>query len=200
MQIPTARSTAKSNVQRCSWATTDLLIDYHDHEWGVPVHEDRKLFEFLVLEGMQAGLSWETVLKKRKNYRAAFDNFDVARVASYSKRKINSLMTNKGLIRNRLKIEAAVTNAQCFLIAQEQFGSFNEYVWALVGGSTKQNRWKVPRDVPPSTSQSDMLSKDLQRRGFKFVGTTICYAFMQAVGMVNDHLVGCFRYRAYFPN
>jgi len=200
MQIPTARSTAKSNVQRCSWATTELLIGYHDHEWGVPVHEDRTLFEFLVLEGMQAGLSWETVLKKRENYRAAFDNFDVARVASYSKRKINSLMTNKGLIRNRLKIEAAVTNAQCFLMTQEQFGSFNEYVWAFAGGSTKQNRWKVPRDVPASTSQSDMLSKDLQRRGFKFVGTTICYAFMQAVGMVNDHLVGCFRYRAYFPN
>jgi DNA-3-methyladenine glycosylase I len=196
MQIPTRKSTPKSIVQRCSWATTDLLIGYHDREWGVPVHEDRVLFEFLILEGMQAGLSWETVLKKRENYRAAFDNFDVAQVANYSKRNINSLLANKGLIRNRLKIEAAVTNARCFLKTQEQFGSFDAYVWTFVGGSTKQNRWKIPREVPASTSQSDMLSKDLQRRGFKFVGTTICYAFMQAVGMVNDHLVGCFRYRA----
>jgi len=196
MLVPTGKSTTKSNVQRCSWAQTDLLISYHDHEWGVPVHEDRMLFEFLVLEGMQAGLSWETVLKKRENYRAAFDNFDVARVASYSRHKISSLLANKGLIRNRLKIEAAVTNAQCFLTTQEQFGSFDAYVWAFVGGSTKLNRWKVPREVPASTPQSDMLSKDLRRRGFRFVGTTICYAFMQAVGMVNDHLVGCFRYRS----
>jgi DNA-3-methyladenine glycosylase I len=196
MQIPAGKSTMKLSIQRCSWATTGLLIGYHDREWGVPVHDDRVLFEFLILEGTQAGLSWETVLKKRENYRAAFDNFDVTQVANYSRHKIDSLLANKGLIRNRLKIEAAVTNARCFLKTQEQFGSFDAYVWTFVGGSTKENRWKVPREVPASTPQSEMLSKDLQRRGFKFVGTTICYAFMQAVGIVNDHLVGCFRYNA----
>src|SRR5262249_37991827 len=167
MQIPAGKITLKSSLQRCSWATTDLLIGYHDREWGVPVHEDPMLFEFLVLEGMQAGLSWETVLKKRENYRAAFDNFDVAHVASYSGRKINSLLANQGLIRNPLKIEAAVSNARCFLSTQAQFGSFDAYVWAFVGGSTKQNHWQVPREVPASTPESDKLSKDLQRRGFK---------------------------------
>jgi len=179
---------------RCPWAKGELDIAYHDLEWGVPVHDDQLLFEFLILEGAQAGLSWSTVLKKRDNYRAAFDQFDPAVVAKYGKRKINSLLKNAGIIRNRLKIESAIDNARAFLAVQEEFGTFDEYIWSFVNGSARQNSWKSMSDVPAKTSESDALSKDLKRRGFRFVGSTICYAFMQAVGMVNDHLVECFRY------
>jgi DNA-3-methyladenine glycosylase I len=181
-------------MRRCDWARTEPLITYHDREWGMPVHNDRDLFEFLILEGMQAGLSWETILKKRDNYRAAFDNFQVSAVARYGQRRINKLLNNPGIIRNRLKIEAAIQNASSFLATQREFGSFDAYVWQFVGGSPKQNQWKFANQVPASTPESGALSKDLRRRGFKFVGSTICYAFMQAVGMVNDHLVDCFRH------
>jgi len=170
-------------------------MSYHDNEWGVPLHKDRDLFEFLILEGAQAGLSWETVLRKRDNYRAAFDDFQVTQVAAYNERRISQLLTNPGLIRNRLKIEASVQNARALLTMQEEFGSFDAYVWQFVGGSPKQNRWKSLKEVPASTPESDALSKDLRRRGFSFVGSTICYAFMQAVGIVNDHLVHCFRHK-----
>ncbi|HYR83712.1 MAG TPA: DNA-3-methyladenine glycosylase I [Terriglobia bacterium] len=182
-------------MKRCEWARTELLMSYHDNEWGVPLHKDRDLFEFLILEGAQAGLSWETVLRKRDNYRAAFDDFQVTQVAAYNERRISQLLTNPGLIRNRLKIEASVQNARALLTMQEEFGSFDAYVWQFVGGSPKQNRWKSLKEVPASTPESDALSKDLRRRGFSFVGSTICYAFMQAVGIVNDHLVHCFRHK-----
>jgi len=182
-------------MRRCEWARTELNIAYHDHEWGVPVHSDNNLFEFLILEGMQAGLSWETILRKRDNYRAAFDNFEVSAVASYKLAKVSQLLSNPGIIRNRLKIEAAVQNARLFLAVQEEFGSFDEYVWEFVGGRPIQNKWKSPKEVPTSTAEANALSKDLRRRGFKFVGPTICYAFMQATGMVNDHLVQCFRHK-----
>jgi len=182
-------------MRRCEWARSELYIAYHDHEWGVPVHDDRVLFEFLILEGMQAGLSWETILKKRDNYRAAFDDFDVSAVASYKQPKVRQLLANPGVIRNRLKIEAAVQNARLFLAVQEEFGSFDAYVWEFVGGKPIQNKWKSSKEVPASTAEADALSKDLRRRGFKFVGPTICYAFMQAVGLVNDHLVHCFRHK-----
>ena len=179
---------------RCPWAKTELYIKYHDHEWGVPVHDDRLLFEFLILEGAQAGLSWETILKKRTNYRQAFDQFDPALVAKYTQKKRRSLLSNAGIVRNKLKIEAAIQNARAFLAVQKEFGSFDEYTWAFVGHEPRQNARKSMKEVPATTDESDAMSKDLKRRGFKFVGSTICYAFMQAVGMVNDHLVGCFRH------
>jgi DNA-3-methyladenine glycosylase I len=179
---------------RCPWARTDLYVRYHDEEWGVPVHDDRTLFEFLILEGAQAGLSWETILKKRDHYRKAFDNFDAATVARYGAKKRKALLGDAGIVRNRLKIEAAIGNARAFLAVQEKLGSFDSYIWQFVDGTPRQNRWKSFRQVPAHTPQSDALSKDLKKRGFRFVGSTICYAFMQAVGMVNDHLVECFRH------
>lgn len=170
------------------------MIKYHDTEWGVPLHDDRKLFEFLVLEGMQAGLSWLTVLKKRENYRKSFSGFDPRKVARYDRRKIQSLLSDSGIIRNRLKIEAAVSNAKAFLAVQEEFGSFNRYVWKFIGGKPVRNRWARISQIPATSSESDTMSADMKKRGFKFVGSTICYAHMQATGMVNDHLVSCFRY------
>ena len=169
-------------------------MDYHDREWGLPVHDDRTLFEFLILEGAQAGLSWETVLKKRENYRKAFDNFRIAEVASYKKNKVRELLNNPGIIRNRLKIESAIENAQCVLEVQKEFGTLDAYLWQFVGGTPKQNRWKAFDSVPARTLASDAMSKDLRKRGFRFVGSTICYAFMQAAGLVNDHVVDCFRH------
>jgi DNA-3-methyladenine glycosylase I len=181
-------------MDRCPWAKTDLYVQYHDTEWGVPVHDDRLLFEFLILEGAQAGLSWETILNKRDGYRAAFDLFDAALVAKYGQKKRTSLLANAGIVRNRLKIESAIQNAKMFLAVQDEFGSFDKYIWGFVGHEPKQNAFKSFKEVPAKTPESDAMSKDLKRRGFKFVGSTICYAFMQAVGMVNDHLVECFRY------
>jgi len=169
------------------------MIEYHDREWGVPLHDDRGLFEFLILEGAQAGLSWETILGKRENYRRACDRFDPARIARYDKRKVHALLTDPGIVRNRLKIASTITNAQAFLALAKEFGSFDRYVWQFVGGKPKVSRPRGPRDVPARTLESDALSKDLKKRGFRFVGSTICYAFMQAVGMVNDHGLDCFR-------
>lgn len=177
--------------ERCPWARAPLDVEYHDHEWGVPVHDDRTFFEFLTLEGAQAGLSWTTILAKRENYRAAFDNFDVAKVARYTPARIQKLMTNSGIVRNRLKIGSAVTNAKAFLAVQEEFGSFDRYIWQFVGGKPQVNKRRTRDDVPASTAESDAMSKDLKKRGFRFVGTTICYAFMQATGMVDDHLLSC---------
>jgi DNA-3-methyladenine glycosylase I len=179
--------------KRCHWATNELLIRYHDEEWGVPLHHDRRLFEFLILEGAQAGLSWNTILQKRKNYRKAFDGFDARKIARYDARKIGRLLLDGGIVRNRLKVAAAVRNAKAFLAVQKEFGSFDAYIWQFVGGKPKQNRWSKDQHAPSRTAESDAMSKDLQRRGFTFVGSTICYAFMQAVGMVNDHASGCFR-------
>lgn len=179
---------------RCPWAKTELYVQYHDSEWGVPVHDDRLLFEFLILEGAQAGLSWETILKKRQNYRRAFDNFDPAVVARYGQKERKGLLADARIIRNRLKIEAAVQNAEAFLAVQGEFGTFDAYIWRFVGKEPKQSTWRSIKEVPAKTPESDAMSKDLKRRGFKFVGSTICYAFMQAVGMVNDHLVDCFRH------
>ncbi len=182
-------------ITRCEWANgSDLYIDYHDREWGVPVHDDQVLFEFLILEGAQAGLSWSTVLNKRENYRKAFDHFDPQKVAQYDEGKIAELLSNPGIIRNRLKIASAVQNARAFLAVQDEFGSFDAYMWQFVGGAPRHNAWKFIAEIPAHTAESDAMSKDLIRRGFKFVGTTICYAHMQAVGMVNDHVVDCFRY------
>ena len=181
-------------MRRCQWATGELSIPYHDQEWGVPLHDDRALFEFLILEGAQAGLSWNTILQKRENYRKAFDRFDPSKVARYDARKVAALLANPGIVRNRLKIASAVQNARAFLEVQEEFGGFDPYVWKFVGGKPKQNRWKTLRELPARTAESDALSKDLGRRGFKFVGSTICYAFMQATGMVNDHIRDCFRW------
>ncbi|MDZ7344863.1 MAG: DNA-3-methyladenine glycosylase I [candidate division KSB1 bacterium] len=181
-------------MHRCEWAKTDLAIAYHDDEWGVPQHDDRVLFEFLILEGAQAGLSWETILKKRENYRQAFDHFDPSRVAKYDRRTEKKLLADPGIVRNRLKIAAAIQNAKAFLAIQKEFGSFDAYVWQFVGGRPKKNGWRTLKQIPARTPESEALSKDLRRRGFKFVGSTICYAFMQAVGMVNDHTVDCFRY------
>ncbi len=181
--------------RRCPWAVTDLSIAYHDREWGVPVHDDRLLFEFLVLEGAQAGLSWETILRKREGYRKAFDRFDPRRVARYGERKVAALLEDAGIVRNRLKIAAAVSNAKAFLEVQQEFGSFDAYAWGFAGGKPKVNRWRSPEEIPPTTAASDALSRDLRRRGFRFAGPTICYAFMQAVGMVNDHVVTCPRHR-----
>jgi DNA-3-methyladenine glycosylase I len=188
-----------TNMIRCPWAKGDQYIEYHDVEWGVPVHDDRLLFEYLVLEGAQAGLSWLTILKKRDNYRAAFDQFDPAVVVKYLHRKKVSLLADSGIVRNRLKIDSAIQNAKAFLTVQSEFGSFDRYIWGFVGGSPIQNSRKSIKEVPARSSESDAMSKDLKRRGFKFVGTTICYAFMQAVGMVNDHLVGCFRHTQLSP-
>jgi DNA-3-methyladenine glycosylase I len=181
-------------VRRCAWATDPLSVAYHDKEWGVPLHDDGRLFELLILEGAQAGLSWITILRKRPAYRAAFDRFDPRKVAKYDEAKIAALLANAGIVRNRLKIRAAVQNAQAFLAVQKEFGSFDRYIWQFVGGETMQNRRRRTQDLPARTTQSDAMSKDLAKRGFKFVGSTICYAFMQATGMVNDHLVDCFRY------
>jgi len=179
-------------MYRCQWAKSDLSIEYHDKEWGAPVHDERTLFEFLILEGAQAGLSWETILKKRDNYRAAFDNFDAVKVAKYNQRKVEQLLGNEGIIRNKLKIAAAIQNAKSFLAVQKEFGSFDTYIWSFVGGKTITNKTGERIITSP---ESDAMSKDLIRRGFKFVGSTICYAFMQAIGMVNDHEKKCFRYK-----
>ncbi len=188
---------SKSGVQkRCTWCGDDpVYVNYHDKEWGVPVHSDRKLFEFLILEGAQAGLSWITVLKKRVAYRKAFDNFDFNKVARYNSKKIQSLLNNPGIIRNRLKIHSAVRNAQAFIEVRKEFGTFNKYIWGFVDGTPIQNRYKKLSDIPAKTELSDAISKDLKKRGFNFVGSTIVYAHMQATGMVNDHVTGCFRYR-----
>ena len=183
---------SETHIDRCDWARDELSIPYHDLEWGVPLHDDRRLFEFLILEGAQAGLSWETILNKRDNYRAAFDNFDPQKVANYDGRKIAKLLNNAGIIRNRLKINAAIENAKAFLAVQQEFGSFDKYVWRFVNGKTIKRQKGAA--VRARTSESDTLSHDLRSRGFKFVGSTICYAFMQAVGMVNDHEPSCFRY------
>lgn len=180
---------------RCGWARNDLAIQYHDDEWGVPQHGDRVLFEFLILEGAQAGLSWDTILRKRENYRAAFDRFHPGKVALFDGRRVQALLTNAGLVRNRLKISGAVQNAKAFLAVRKEFGTFDRYIWQFVGGKPLVNAWKELKQVPASTRESDAMSKDLRRRGFTFVGSTICYAFMQAVGMVNDHLLDCFRYK-----
>ena len=185
---------------RCEWAGTDPLYHaYHDGEWGVPIHDDGALFEFLILEGMQAGLSWLTILRKRENFRKAFDDFDAASIAHYGPGKIQALLGDKGIIRNRLKIESTVKNAHAFLRVQKEFGSFNDYLWRFVDDRPIQNAWKSLKDIPSTTARSDAMSKDLKQKGFSFVGSTICYAFMQAVGMVNDHIVDCFRYREVAP-
>ena len=189
-----AGGTHAKATMRCSWAQSELMIRYHDEEWGVPVHHDVTLFEFLILEGAQAGLSWETILNKRENYRKAFDGFDPQIVARYDRRKIAQLLKNPGIVRNRLKIASAVRNAHALLKVQAEFGSFDAYVWGFVDHHPRQNRWKSRTQVPASTPQSDAMSKALKQRGFNFVGSTICYAFMQAVGMVNDHIVSCFRH------
>ena len=182
-------------ITRCSWPQNDLSIRYHDEEWGVPSHDDNHLFEFLILEGAQAGLSWDTILQKRENYRAALNGFDPHRIVRYDSRRLQSLMLNAGIVRNRLKIASTVQNAKAFLKVQAEFGSFDRYIWQFVEGKPVLNRWRATQGVPAKTPQSDAMSKDLKKRGFKFVGSTICYAFMQAVGMVNDHSVECFRYR-----
>jgi DNA-3-methyladenine glycosylase I len=189
-----SEKTQAGKVRRCEWATTEPSVIYHDTEWGVPLHGDRALFEFLTLEGAQAGLSWETILKKRDTYRLAFDDFDARAIAEYDQRKVDTLLADPGIIRNRLKIAAAIQNAKAFLAVQREFGSFDAYVWRFVGGRAKRNAWRSLKQIPARTPESSALSKDLSRRGFKFVGSTICYAFMQAVGMVNDHTVTCFRY------
>jgi DNA-3-methyladenine glycosylase I len=181
-------------VKRCAWAKDELYIAYHDQEWGVPVHDDRCLFEFLILEGAQAGLSWITILKKRENYRRAFDHFDARKVARYDARKLQKLLADPGIVRTRLKVRAAVQNAKAFLQVQQEFGSFDRYIWQFVGGQPIRNHRKSLKEIPPRTPESDAMSKDLKKRGFTFVGSTICYAFMQAVGMVNDHTTDCFRY------
>ena len=183
-------------IKRCAWPSNDpLMIAYHDEEWGVPLHDDRKLFEFLVLEGMQAGLSWSTVLRKRENFRKAFHGFDPVRIARYRKRDVERLLSDAGIIRNRLEIQAALANAQCFVEVQKEFGTFDAYIWGFVGGKPIKNRFKSLSEIPAVTPESEVLSKDLKSRGFKFVGPTIVYAHMQATGMVNDHTVDCFRYR-----
>jgi DNA-3-methyladenine glycosylase I len=183
-------------MPRCPWANTELYAAYHDEEWGVPLHDDQRLFEFLILEGAQAGLSWITILKKRENYRAAFDNFDPRKVARYNAKDVARLMANAGIVRNRLKIAAAIQNAKAFLAVQKEFGTFDRYIWSFVGGRPIENRRAQLSDIPARTPESDAMSRDLLARGFKFVGSTICYAHMQATGMVNDHLVSCPRHRA----
>ena len=181
-------------VERCGWSGTDpLYIRYHDEEWGVPVHDDRKLFEMLILEGAQAGLSWITILRKRENYRKAFNNFDAKKIARYDIKKVRSLLANEGIVRNRLKVEGAIRNAKAFLAVKKEFGSFDAYIWQFVGGRPRQNSRKTLKEIPARTPESDAMSKDLKKRGFTFVGSTICYAFMQAVGMVDDHTADCFR-------
>ena len=181
---------------RCGWAGADpLYVAYHDEEWGVPVHDDQTLFEFLILEGAQAGLSWSTILNKRENYRRAFDNFDPKQVAAYDEAKVAELLSDPGIVRNKLKVRSAVANARAFLAVQEEFGRFDAYIWQFVGGQPKQNGWRTLAEIPAQTAESEAMSKDLKKRGFNFVGPTICYAFMQAVGMVNDHTVDCFRHQ-----
>lgn len=184
------------NLIRCAWAKTELMIRYHDEEWGVPVHDDSKLFEFLILEGAQAGLSWETILNKRENYRAAFDRFDAQKIARYDSRKVAQLLKDPGIVRNRLKIASAVRNAQAFLRLQKEHDSFDRYIWQFVGGRTRVNPWKAGAQLPARSAASDAMSQALKKEGFNFVGSTICYAFMQAVGMVDDHAKNCFRYGA----
>lgn len=185
----------KKMKQRCPWPSDDkLMIKYHDKEWGVPLHNDRKLFEFLILEGFQAGLSWRTILHKRENFRKAFDKFDYNKVAKYDKRKINSLLKDEGIIRNKLKIESAITNAKAFLQVRKEFGTFDKYIWSFVNGKPIQNNFKSLKEIPAKTKHSDIISDDLRERGFKFVGSTIVYAHMQATGMVNDHLTSCYRH------
>jgi DNA-3-methyladenine glycosylase I len=181
-------------LTRCQWAKGELYEAYHDNEWGTPVHDDRLLFEFLILEAAQAGLSWITILKKRQNYRRAFDNFDAEKIARYNSRKIQSLLRDPGIVRNKLKVESAVRNARIFLDVRTEFGTFDRYIWRFVEGKPIRNHWKSLKEIPPRTAASDAMSRDLLQRGFKFVGSTICYAFMQAVGMVNDHTTDCFRY------
>ncbi len=187
------RPSMHENHTRCAWARNELAICYHDEEWGVPVHDDRLLFEFLILEGAQAGLSWDTILKKRDNYRRAFDHFDARKVARYNEKKVAALLADPGIVRNRLKVASAVQNANAFLAVQKEFGTFDAYIWQFVGGKPRINHWKTIQELPARTAESDAMSKDLLKRGFKFVGSTICYAFMQAVGMVNDHTADCFR-------
>lgn len=183
-------------MKRCEWGSNNpLMIRYHDEEWGVPVHDDRKLFEFLILDGFQAGVSWSIVLNKRKNFRKAFHNFNPRKIAKYGAADTRRLLNDAGIIRNRLKIAAAITNARCFLAVQKEFGSFDKYIWQFVGGKPIVNKWKSLRDIPATSPESDAMSKDLKARGFKFVGSTICYAFMQAAGLVQDHVTACFRYR-----
>ena len=191
--MPPATKTAA--ITRCAWATTDQMIAYHDHEWGVPQHEDRILFEFLILEGAQAGLSWSTILAKREAYRDAFAGFDPEPVARFGAREVAKLLRNQGIVRNRLKIQSAIGNAKAFLRVQDEFGSFDRYVWQFIGGTPRVNARRSMKTVPAETAESQAMSKDLKKRGFNFVGPTVCYAFMQAVGMVNDHLVECFRYK-----
>ena len=178
-------------MSRCAWAKTELSIPYHDREWGVPVHDDRVLFEFLILEGAQAGLSWETILKKREGYRAAFDQWDARKIARYDTRKVAALLADPGIVRNRLKVAAAIANAQAFIVVQKEFGSFDKFLWQFVGGKPIQNARRSTKEIPPRTAEAEAMSKELLKRGFKFVGPTICYALMQAVGMVNDHCVDC---------
>ena len=187
----------KAQPKRCAWTrgSSPLMLKYHDREWGVPVHNDRKLFEFLILEGAQAGLSWNTILDRRQNYRRAFDNFDTHKIEKYTKRDINRLLKDKGIIRNRLKVEATIENAQRLIEVQKEFGSFDKHIWQFVGGKPIKNKFKKISDLPTQTKESEAMSRDLKKRGFRFVGPTICYAFMQAVGMVNDHTMDCFRYR-----
>ena len=186
----------KKEIIRCSWANAPLLDDYHDTEWGVPVHDDRLLFEHLVLDGAQAGLSWLTILKKRDAYRKAFDNFEIKKVARYRPARIEKLLSNPGIVRNRLKVNSAVKNARCVLEVQRAFGSLDAYLWGFVGGKPIRNRWRSMEELPATSAESDALSKDMKKRGFSFVGSTICYALMQASGMVNDHTTDCFRYRS----
>ena len=180
---------------RCSWAKKPLDIEYHDKEWGVPVHDDKKLFEFLILDAFQAGLSWNTILKKRENFRKAFDNFDYKKIAKYDQSKIDELLKDEGIIRNKLKINATIKNAKAFIKVQEEFGSFDKYIWSFTGGKTIINSWKELKEIPATSNESDAMSKDLKKRDFTFVGSTICYAFMQAAGMINDHEINCFRYK-----
>jgi DNA-3-methyladenine glycosylase I len=191
-----AKKNESVDLVRCRWASSEVNIPYHDEEWGVPLHDEQKLFEMLILEGAQAGLSWDTVLKKRKRYQEVFDGFDPVRVARYDAKKVKALLADPGIIRNRLKIAATIDSAKAFLAVQKEFGSFDAYLWRFVGGKPKRNAWQRHSGLPAKTAESDALSKDLQARGFRFVGSTICYAFMQATGMVNDHSVECFRYRA----
>jgi len=185
---------SESPHERCPWSQGEIYHAYHDQEWGVPSHEDRFLFEMINLEGAQAGLSWITILKKRENYRKAFDNFTAERIAKYDDRKVAELLADPGIVRNRLKVAATIQNAKAFLAVQKEFGSFDKYIWQFVDGASRQNHWKALSEMPAKTTQSDVMSKDLLKRGFKFVGSTICYSFMQAVGMVNDHLVTCPRH------
>ena len=188
-------SSIRQSVSRCGWAGSDPLYQkYHDEEWGVPVHDDRKLFEMLILEGAQAGLSWITILRKRENYRKAFDKFDAKKIAMYDSKKVKELLQNEGIVRNKLKIAAAIQNAKLFLEVQKELGSFDKYIWQFVNGKQITNRWKSLKEIPAKTKESDAMSKDLKKRGFKFVGSTICYAFMHAVGMVNDHTTDCYFY------